>query len=66
MKRFVLITAALGAMVATGAAVAHLKAADVTADQVATMLEKAGSGRPHIPLRGAVARSEGTVEPLTA
>ena len=31
MKRFVLITAALGAMVATGAAVAHLKAADVTA-----------------------------------
>ena len=31
MKRFVLITAALGALVATGAAVAHLKAADVTA-----------------------------------
>ncbi len=30
MKRFVLITAALGALVATGAAVAHLKAADVT------------------------------------
>ncbi len=38
----------------------------LTADQVATMLEKAGSGRPHIPLRGAVARSEGTVEALTA
>jgi hypothetical protein len=31
MKRFVLITAALGALVATGAAIAHLKAADVTA-----------------------------------
>jgi hypothetical protein len=31
MKRFVLITAALGALVATGVAVAHLKAADVTA-----------------------------------
>jgi hypothetical protein len=31
MKRFVLITAALGALVATGAAVAHLKAADVAA-----------------------------------
>ena len=31
MKRFVQITAALGALVATGAAVAHLKAADVTA-----------------------------------
>ena len=31
MKRFVLITAALAALVATGAAVAHLKAADVTA-----------------------------------
>jgi hypothetical protein len=31
MKRFVLITAALGAMVAAGAAVAHLRAADVTA-----------------------------------
>jgi hypothetical protein len=30
MKRFVLITAALGALAATGAAVAHLKAADVT------------------------------------
>ena len=31
MKRFVLITSALVALVATGAAVAHLKAADVTA-----------------------------------
>ena len=31
MKRFVLITAALGALVATGAAVANLKSADVTA-----------------------------------
>lgn len=31
MKRFVLITAALGALVATGAAVAHLKASDVAA-----------------------------------
>ena len=31
MKRFVLITAALSALVATGAAVAHLKAADVAA-----------------------------------
>ena len=31
MKRFVLFTAALGALVATGAAVAHLKSADVAA-----------------------------------
>ena len=31
MKRFVLITAALGALVATSAAVAHLRAADVSA-----------------------------------
>jgi hypothetical protein len=31
MKRFVLITAALGALVAAGAAVAHLRAADVAA-----------------------------------
>ena len=31
MKRFVLLTAALGALVATGAAVAHLKSADVAA-----------------------------------
>jgi len=31
MKRFVLITAALGTLVVAGAAVAHLKAADVTA-----------------------------------
>ena len=31
MKRFVLITAALGALVAAGAAVAHLRAADVSA-----------------------------------
>lgn len=38
----------------------------LTADQVAAMLERAGSGRPHIPLRGAVARSEGAVEALSA
>jgi hypothetical protein len=31
MKRFVLLTAALGALVATGAAVAHLRSADVAA-----------------------------------
>ena len=31
MKRFVLLTAAVGMLVATGAAVAHLKSADVAA-----------------------------------
>ena len=39
MKRLILITAALSALVATGAAVAHLKAADVT--QVSATLSAA-------------------------
>ena len=53
MKRFVLITSALVALVATGAAVAHLKATDVSAvSATLTATTPSNVQTQHVHVRG--------------